>query len=126
MRAKILLSILAMFVGILTVPAVVFAAPGWVRGLSIEWSYEPPADLVLSGFRLYQDGAAVCEWNVPTLRSGPCSTTLYRKTTLFTIAALFTDGQESPYSEPYSYTDWGPKPRLISVTPSVVIQRKSN
>ena len=40
-------------------PAMVMAAPGWERSITAEWGYDAPADLVLTGFRMYQEGVAV-------------------------------------------------------------------
>jgi len=97
-------------------PSLALAAPGWQRNLTIEWEYEPPADIEPVGFKLYQEGTAVCEWSVPTIRTGTCDVTLLKKITLFTITALFSDGGESIHSDPYLLIDWGPKPKIIKIT----------
>ena len=102
---------------LLLVPFSVSAAPGWQRNLTVEWGYEPPSDMPHAGFKLYQDGAAVCTWSTAIVRIGSCDVTLVKKSTSFTLTATFADGQESLHSEPYVLNDWGPKPRIISVTP---------
>jgi len=110
---KLLLVLLLMLVA----PSFALAAPGWQRNLTIEWGYEPPADIPHTGFKLYQDGVPVCTWSTAIVRIGSCDVTLIKKTTLFTLTATFADGGESSHSEPYVLNDWGPKPRIISVTP---------
>jgi len=92
-------------------------AAGWQRNLTVEWEYTPPADMSHTGFKLYQDGTAVCTWNTAIVRIGSCDVVLTKKSTSFTLTATFADGQESLHSEPYVLNDWGPKPRIISVTP---------
>jgi len=98
---------------LLAVPMPVQAAPEWQRSIQVEWGYEPPTDLIATGFRLYQEGVEVCEWAVPTIRTGDCDVILTQKSTSFTLTATFSDGQESPHSDPYIFVDWGPKPRII-------------
>jgi len=97
-------------------PEISSAAPQWNRNITVEWAYDTPADLSLTGFKLYQEGQPTCEWSVPIARIGTCDVVLTTKITRYTLAALFSDGQESPRSEPYLYIDWGPKPRIINVT----------
>jgi len=98
------------------IPAIVNAAPQWNRSITVEWGYETPADLTLTGFKLYQEGMPTCEWSVPISRIGTCDVVLTAKITRYTLSALFSDGQESMQSDPYLYIDWGPKPRITSVT----------
>lgn len=93
------------------------AAPGWQRDTTWTWGYDPPIDLTLAGFRMYQDGNPVCEYSLPEARTASCKITLVKKTTAFTLTAFFSDGQESPHSDPYILVDWGPKPHLIEVRP---------
>jgi len=102
---------------LLLIPISVSAAPGWQRNLTVEWGYEPPADMSHTGFKLYQDGAAVCTWATAIVRIGSCDVVLIKKTTSFTLTATFADGGESPHSEIYTLNDWGPKPTIIKVTP---------
>lgn len=55
MVTKIKLAVLL----VLLIPSLTFAAPGWQRDTTWTWSYDPPEDLVLTGFRMYQDGNAI-------------------------------------------------------------------
>ena len=109
---KLLLTIL-----LILVPLSVSAAPGWQRNLTVEWGYEPPSDMSYTGFKLYQEGVAVCTWGTAIVRIGSCDAVLTKKSTTFTLTATFADGQESLHSDPYVLNDWGPKPRIITVTP---------
>ena len=110
-----ILKVLALLACLL-VPVAAYAAPGWQRNITVEWEYTPPTDMPHTGFKLYQDGAAVCEWNVSIVRIGSCDVTLVKKTTSFTLAATFLGGEESPQSDAYILTDWGPKPKIITFT----------
>jgi len=94
-------------------PAMVMAAPGWERSITAEWGYDAPADLVLTGFRMYQEGVAVCDFTGPDLRTGTCNILLLKRSTPFTLTAVFASGEESPHSDAYVLLDWGPKPRII-------------
>jgi len=100
---------------LLLVPSTLLAVPSWNRGISIEWGYEPPADVILSGFKLYQEGVPVCEFGTPTLRSGACEVILTKRTTPFTLTAAFIDGTESPHSEAYNFVNNGPGPKIIFI-----------
>jgi len=99
------------------IPFSISAAPGWQRNLTVEWEYVPPADMSHTGFKLYQDGSAVCTWATAIVRIGSCDVVLVNKSTSFTLTATFADGGESPHSAPYVLNDWGPKPTIIKVTP---------
>ena len=94
-------------------PVAAMAAPGWDRTIEVEWEYTAPTDLIVTGFKLYQEGLPTCEWSVPIVRIGTCEVILTTKITKYTLAALFNDGNESPMSDPYLFIDWGPKPRII-------------
>ena len=107
---KLLLTIL-----LILVPLSVSAAPGWQRNLTVEWGYEPPSDMSHTGFKLYQEGVAVCTWGTAIVRIGSCDVVLTKKSTSFTLTATFADGQESLHSDPYILNDWGPKPHIISL-----------
>ena len=108
---KFLFTLLLIFV-----PTFALAAPGWQRNLTVEWDYAAPADMSHTGFKLYQDGVAVCTWATAIVRIGSCDVVLVNKSTSFTLTATFPDG-ESPHSAPYVLNDWGPKPTIIKVTP---------
>ena len=101
---------------VLLFPIISQAAPGWDRGITVEWEYTPPADVVVAGFRLYQAGTKVCEWQSAEARAAECAVLITTKSTSFTLSAFFSDGEETPQSDPYILTDWGPKPRIIRVT----------
>ena len=107
---KFLLILLLIFA-----PVFALAAPGWQRNLTVEWEYTPPGDMPHTGFKLYQDGAAVCTWATAIVRIGSCDVTLVNKSTTFTLTATFADGEESSHSAPYVLNDWGPKPNIISL-----------
>ena len=94
-------------------PVAAMAAPGWERNITAEWGYDAPADLVLTGFRMYQEGVAVCDFAGPDLRTGTCNILLLKRSTPFTLTAVFSSGEESPHSDAYALLDWGPKPRII-------------
>jgi hypothetical protein len=40
-------------------------------------------------------------------------TLLLKRSTPFTLTAVFASGEESPHSDAYVLLDWGPKPRII-------------
>ena len=111
-----ILKVLALLTCLL-IPVAASAAPGWQRNITVDWWYEVPTDLTVSGFKLYQETLPACEWSIPTIRTGACSVVLIKRFTSFTLSALFSDGTESPQSEPYVLNDWGPKPTIIKVTP---------
>jgi len=113
MKKRLITILLLIFVG----PSLALSAPGWQRNLTVEWGYEPPSDMSHTGFKLYQEGAAVCTWGTAIVRIGSCDVVLTKKSTTFTLTATFADGQESLPSDPYVLNDWGPKPRIITVTP---------
>lgn len=94
-------------------PVAAMAAPGWERSITAEWGYDAPADLVLTGFRMYQEGVAVCDFTGPDLRTGTCNILLLKRSTPFTLTAVFASGEESPHSDAYVLLDWGPKPKII-------------
>ena len=111
-----ILKVLALLACLL-VPVAAHSAPEWPRDTTWTWSYDAPTDLVLSGFKMYQDGNPICEYSTPDVRVASCRVTLTKHVTSFTLTAIFADGQESPHSEAYVLNDWGPKPRIITVTP---------
>lgn len=106
---------LLLALSLLLLPVIVQAAPGWDRNITAEWGYDPPADLVLTGFRMYQEGVAVCDFQGAELRTASCNITLLKRSTPFTLTAVFSTGEESPHSDAYVLVDWGPKPRIIKL-----------
>lgn len=111
MVTKIKLAVLL----VLLIPSLTFAAPGWQRDTTWTWSYDPPEDLVLTGFRMYQDGNPVCDIAGAEARIGSCQILLTKRSTPFTLTAVFASGEESPHSDAYVLIDWGPKPRIIKL-----------
>jgi hypothetical protein len=93
--------------------ATIPAAEGWKRSVHIEWGYTHPADLEVTGFKLYKDGAPACTFTGGTTSQGDCEVTLTRSGTAFTLTAAFADGTESPHSAPFVFSDFGPGPKII-------------
>ena len=94
-------------------PVAAMAAPGWERSITAEWGYDAPADLVLTGFRMYQEGIVACDLPGTEARTASCGVILSKRSTPFTMTAVFQNGEESPHSEAYVVNDWGPKPKII-------------
>lgn len=92
---------------------------GWERSIKVEWGYTPPSDPAVTAFQLYQDGTKVCRWDGGDLRVGNCEVTLVKKTTPFTLTALFSDGTESGHSNVFSLTDILPTPSIKSMSITV-------
>jgi hypothetical protein len=89
------------------------APTGWKRSIHIEWGYTKPADIAVTGFRLYQNGTRVCEFAGPDTSQGDCEVLLTRRGTEFTLTAVFADGTESPHSAPFVFADFGPGPKIV-------------
>lgn len=69
------------------------------------WSaYTAPSGYTLLGFNLYQDGVQACQTSSPSATSLDCTVSLSTDTANFTLAASFSDGTESPKSEPFTFT----------------------
>lgn len=100
---------------IMAIPALALAAPTWTRSIHAEWTYEAPEDVEVSGFKLYQNGVPACEFSGATTTSGDCEVSLSRKVTNYTITALTEDGGESPHSDIFPFTDWGPRPKIKQI-----------
>ena len=102
---------ICLIIAILIIPSLAFSA-GWIRNIHAEWEYTAPEDLTITGFRLYQNGAKVCDFNGALLTSGDCTVTLTKRTTNFTLTAVASDNTESPHSDVYPFLDWGPKAKI--------------
>jgi hypothetical protein len=68
------------------------------QSIHVEWGYTPPSEPAVTGFKLYQEGAFVCQTEDPGAIAMDCDVTLTADTTNFTLTAAFSDGTESPHS----------------------------
>jgi hypothetical protein len=76
-----------------------------VYDLTVEFGYTPPSEPAVYGFRLYLNGTSVVTWDNPTLFTRDLIISLPETTpSSFTLTAVFTDGTESPHSDPYLFT----------------------
>lgn len=71
--------------------------------IHVEWGYIPPSQPAVSGFLLYQEGTPVCYTPNGNATAMDCSVSLVEDTNNFTLTARFTDGSESPHSDPFQY-----------------------
>ncbi len=81
-----------------------FAAAATTRTIHVEWGYTLPSTPAVTGFKLYQEGAHVCQTQEPGATAMDCTVTLIADTTNFTLTATFSDGTESPHSAPFPFT----------------------
>lgn len=94
-----------------------------VISIHAEWTaYTAPSELTTAGFRLYQQGVYVAQWNGPATVSGDAVITVASNSTEtqdFTLTAVFTNGTESPHSSafPFDVSDY-----LDIVKPSGVMR----
>lgn len=88
-------------------------AAGWERSIRVEWGYDPPADLKVTEFRLYQDTTKVCTWTGAAIRAGDCKVTLQKSATAFTLEAAFEGNTVSPRSAPFTFADFGAGPSIL-------------
>jgi len=87
------------------------------RSLHAEWTkYTPPTGAVVSGFNLYKENVLACKFPGAVIVSGDCVTDVSALKTNFTLTALFADGNESPKSNAFVLTDYGPAPQGLKVT----------
>lgn len=77
------------------------------QSIHVEWGYTPPSEPAVTGFKLYQEGAPVCQTQNPNATAMDCEVTLTAATTNFTLTATFSDGSESPHSAPFAFTSDG-------------------
>ena len=85
---------------ILLCPAWAMATP---QSIHVEWGYTPPSEPTVTGFRLYQEGAAVHDWLGADVRAGDATVDLTATITNFTLTATFADSTESPHSAPFAF-----------------------
>lgn len=70
-----------------------------IRVVNFDWKYTPPIGLKVTGFNLYQDGVKITQLIGADLNHSSMVCILKAQKTIFTLAAVFTDGSES-YSMP--------------------------
>ncbi|MBV5347807.1 hypothetical protein JZU46_06300 [bacterium] len=75
------------------------------KSIHIEWGYTPPSSPAVIGFKLYQEGVPVCQVILSTSSAMDCFVSLTKKTTNFTLTALFSDATESPQSAQFPFTN---------------------
>ncbi len=83
---------------------VLFAGTVAAQSIHVEWGYSPPSEPAVTGFKLYQEGVAVCTSADPNATAMDCNVTLTATTTNFTLTATFNDATESPHSAPFAFT----------------------
>lgn len=66
--------------------------------------------MVVAGFILYKKGSQVCKFNGASITNGDCAIDMDDLSDTFTLTARFTDGTESPHSDPYVFTIPFPAP----------------
>lgn len=76
------------------------------RSIHVEWSYIPPMEPAVTGFRLYPEGAAVCVFEGANTSEGDCTVDLTSQITIFTLTAMFSDDTESPHSAPFLFNQY--------------------
>ncbi|MCI5120041.1 MAG: PKD domain-containing protein, partial [Candidatus Electrothrix sp. AUS4] len=76
------------------------------HSVHIEWTYDyqPIEGKTLVGYRLYKEGAEICVGNTPTPSYMDCTFESEEGTFDFTLTSFFSDGSESPHSEPFTFT----------------------
>ncbi len=78
----------------------------------ITMSWEDDLSVPVNGFRLYYNGAAICETADPTIRQMSCKIPVSDEVKTFTLTALDADGVESVLSNALTYdpTMWNHDP----------------
>ena len=98
-----------------------FAAAATTRSIHVEWGYTPPSTPAVTGFKLYQEGANVCQTQEPSATAMDCTVTLTADTTNFTLTATFSDGTESPHSAPFPFTATADSPTDTTTPPDSTV-----
>ena len=102
---------------VFSIAMVAAAAHAYERPIRVEWTkYTAPIGLTTMGFRLYQEGAPVCNFQGADAVAGDCTVNLTKLDTSFTLTATFPDNKESPQSSPYVFRDYGPPPQGLKIT----------
>lgn len=87
--------------------ALLMLCPAWAmataRSIHVEWECIQPTRPAVTGFRLYQEGAAVHDWLGADVRAGDATVDLTATSTNFTLTATFADSTESPHSAPFAF-----------------------
>lgn len=95
----------------------VLASAGTNQTIQVEWGYTPPSKPAVTGFKLYNKGASVCQTKKPKATAMDCTVALNADTTDFTLTATFSDGTESPHSAPFPFTSGTGMPDRPPATP---------
>ncbi|SHO51449.1 PKD domain-containing protein [Desulfopila aestuarii] len=87
-----------------SLPPLVFA--GQLRVLEVNISFDISAltNSTLSGYNLYEDSVLVCETNDPVATTLSCGFVTENGTHSYALTARYSDGTESPKSEPFQFT----------------------
>ncbi len=77
-----------------------------MRTLEIEFSFVAPyfTDKLLAGYKLYKEEVQVCETSDPAATGITCDILSEDGTFSFTLTGYYSDGSESPPSEPFLFT----------------------
>ena len=70
--------------------------------VTFTWDYNGTADT--TGFRVYQNGVAVCETTDPTARQLACTVDINSSTVTYTLTAVNADGTQTNLSNALTYT----------------------
>lgn len=93
------------------------AAHAYEKPIHVEWTrYTGPIGATTTGFRLYQEGAPVCNFTGADTIAGDCAVNLTKLDTSFTLSATFADNKESPQSAPFVLRDYGAAPQGLNIT----------
>jgi PKD repeat protein len=102
---EMVITIVDQAVGGNVAPIAILSASSEQRLLHFEWDY--PVDSQLAGFRLYQNGAMVCEVADPAARQADCPVYLESGTVRFWINAYNQSGEETLSSEIFTFDSSG-------------------
>ena len=118
MQVHVTWNLITVAIAIFISAPTLFAATttGWQRSIKVEWGYTPPEDVTVTEYRLYQNGKKVCTFLPSTTNIGECTVNLTRTASSFSLAAVFTDGIESPKSADYIFTDLGTGPTMLRMS----------
>lgn len=74
------------------------------KTLEVDFAFDDPGTLQLSGYRLYKEGIKVCQTTNTSASKISCSVTTETGTFDFTLRAYYTNGSESPASPSFPFT----------------------
>ena len=82
----------------------VFSSAATNVSIHAEWqTYTAPSGYTVGGFNLYQEDQLACQTQGATSTTVDCLVSLSADSTNFTLAAVFTNGTESPKSAPFTF-----------------------